>query len=83
MQGHEREAESSAALLPVPVFAARGLSKVYGSGESQVTALKNVDLDIRQGEFIVLLGALRVGQVDPSQYPRWTGRSNVRLGKVA
>ncbi|TIP39032.1 MAG: ABC transporter ATP-binding protein, partial [Mesorhizobium sp.] len=41
---------------PVPVFVARGLSKVYGSGDSQVTALKNVDLDIRQGEFIVLLG---------------------------
>ncbi|WP_051355485.1 ABC transporter ATP-binding protein [Mesorhizobium erdmanii] len=56
MQAHEREAKSSAALPPVPVFVARGLSKFYGSGDSQVTALKNVDLDIQQGEFIVLLG---------------------------
>ncbi|CDX56216.1 putative ABC transporter, ATP-binding protein [Mesorhizobium plurifarium] len=56
MQTREREAESSAALPSAPVFVARGLSKVYGLGDSQVTALKNVDLDIRQGEFIVLLG---------------------------
>ncbi|WP_442920202.1 ABC transporter ATP-binding protein [Mesorhizobium sp. WSM4935] len=32
------------------------MSKVYGSGDSCVVALKDVDLDIRQGEFIVLLG---------------------------
>ena len=56
MQAHEREAESSVNLQLAPVFVARGLTKVYGSGDSQVTALKNVDLDIRQGEFIVLLG---------------------------
>ena len=56
MQAYEREAESSANVPPAPVFVARGLTKVYGSGDSQVTALKNVDLDIRQGEFIVLLG---------------------------
>ena len=39
-----------------PVFVARGLSKVYGVGSAQVVALNNVDLDIRQGEFLVLLG---------------------------
>ena len=39
-----------------PVFVARGLSKVYGAGTAQVVALNNVDLDIRQGEFLVLLG---------------------------
>jgi putative ABC transport system ATP-binding protein len=40
----------------VPVFIARGLSKVYGAGEARVFALKDIDLDIRQGEFLVLLG---------------------------
>jgi putative ABC transport system ATP-binding protein len=40
----------------VPVFVARGLTKIYGSGDAQVVALNDVDLDIRQGEFIVLLG---------------------------
>ncbi len=39
-----------------PVFIARGLSKIYGIGETQVIALHDVDLDIWQGEFLVLLG---------------------------
>lgn len=56
MQAHERAAESSTTLPSAPVFVARGLSKVYGSGDSRVVALKDIDLDIRQGEFIVLLG---------------------------
>jgi putative ABC transport system ATP-binding protein len=38
------------------VFRARGLSKTYGEGETQVRALRDVDLDIRRGEFVVLLG---------------------------
>jgi putative ABC transport system ATP-binding protein len=39
-----------------PVFHARGLGKVYRTGEVEVVALHDVDLDIRSGEFIVLLG---------------------------
>jgi putative ABC transport system ATP-binding protein len=39
-----------------PVFSARGLTKTYGSGDAQVRALIDVDLDIFRGEFIVLLG---------------------------
>ena len=39
-----------------PVFVAHGLSKVYGSGDAQVRALVDVDLEIRRGEFVVLLG---------------------------
>jgi len=38
------------------VFTARDLSKTYQMGEVQVKALQDVDLDIRRGEFIVLLG---------------------------
>jgi putative ABC transport system ATP-binding protein len=38
------------------VFIARRLSKVYGAGDARVFALKDLDLDIRQGEFLVLLG---------------------------
>ena len=38
------------------VFRARGLRKVYRMGEVEVVALQGVDLDIRRGEFIVLLG---------------------------
>jgi putative ABC transport system ATP-binding protein len=38
------------------VFRARGLRKTYRMGEVEVTALRSVDLDIRRGEFLVLLG---------------------------
>jgi len=38
------------------VFRARGVTKVYQFGEVQVHALRGVDLDLYQGEFVVLLG---------------------------
>jgi putative ABC transport system ATP-binding protein len=43
------------AIRPV-VFVARGLTKTYRMGEVEVRALAGVDLEIREGEFIVLLG---------------------------
>jgi putative ABC transport system ATP-binding protein len=38
------------------VFEARGLTKIYQMGEVQVPALRGVDLDLFEGEFVVLLG---------------------------
>src|SRR6516225_6755311 len=38
-----------------PVYVARGLSKVYCSGDARVFALRDITLEIRQGEFLVLL----------------------------
>ena len=38
------------------MFAARGLSKTYRMGEVEVVALRSVDLDIFEREFLVLLG---------------------------
>jgi putative ABC transport system ATP-binding protein len=40
----------------VPVFAARCLTKVYHMGEVDVHALRGVDLDLFQSEFVVILG---------------------------
>jgi putative ABC transport system ATP-binding protein len=39
-----------------PVFHVRGLTKTYGEGTAQVHALAGVDLDLKEGELIVLLG---------------------------
>jgi putative ABC transport system ATP-binding protein len=40
----------------VAVFPARGVSKTYHMGEVAVRALHNVDVDLYEGEFVVLLG---------------------------
>jgi putative ABC transport system ATP-binding protein len=37
-------------------FRVRGVTKVYGTGAGEVRALRGVDLDIRRGETLVLLG---------------------------
>jgi len=39
-----------------PVFIARGLRKVYAMGEVTVEALRGVDFELYEGEFVVLLG---------------------------
>ena len=38
------------------VFEARGLSKVYRMGEVEVHALRDVNLELARGEFVVILG---------------------------
>jgi putative ABC transport system ATP-binding protein len=38
------------------VFRAQGLTKVYHMGDVEVHALRGVDLDLRRGELVVLLG---------------------------
>ena len=37
-------------------FALKGLTKIYGEGATEVRALTNVDLEIAEGELLVLLG---------------------------
>ncbi|MDH4050905.1 MAG: ABC transporter ATP-binding protein [Rubrivivax sp.] len=45
-----------------PVLVARHLSKTYQTGEVVVRALREVDLDVDRGEFVVLLGASGSGK---------------------
>jgi len=47
---------ASAAAASDVVFEARGITKVYKMGEVEVHALRGVDVDLREHEFVVLLG---------------------------
>ena len=40
----------------LPVFRARGLGKIYRAGDVEVAALRDVHLEITEGEFVVMLG---------------------------
>jgi putative ABC transport system ATP-binding protein len=40
----------------VPLFVGRGLTKIYPSGELEIRALDGVDLELFEGELVVLLG---------------------------
>ena len=43
-------------------FTTRGITKIYGTGEAVVHALRGVDLDLPSGELVVLLGASGSGK---------------------
>lgn len=44
------------------ILQARGLSKIYRTGELEVRALRDVDFDLNKGELVVLLGASGSGK---------------------
>ncbi|MBM3841380.1 MAG: ABC transporter ATP-binding protein [Verrucomicrobia bacterium] len=48
--------QSPARLARAQIFRVRGLTKIYGSGTTEVHALAGVDLDLYEGELVVLLG---------------------------
>ncbi len=62
MQTHDSaNAPSVQTVAPVSkpddiVFSAKGLTKIYRMGEVEVHALRGIDLTLRRGEFVVMLG---------------------------
>jgi putative ABC transport system ATP-binding protein len=46
----------SAEQAAVPLLSLRGLTKVYGAGDTAFQALAGVDLDIEAGEFVAIMG---------------------------
>ena len=45
-----------------PVFRTEGITKVYGEGHAAVHALRGVDLELYEGEMVVMLGASGSGK---------------------
>ncbi|MBL6938876.1 MAG: ABC transporter ATP-binding protein [Alphaproteobacteria bacterium] len=39
-----------------PTISLRAVTKIYGSGEAEVAALRGIDLDIYDGEFVAVMG---------------------------
>lgn len=39
-----------------PLIRLRGVTRTYGQGQAQIAALRDVDLDIRRGEFVAIMG---------------------------
>ncbi|MGB0128999.1 MAG: hypothetical protein WBP72_15270, partial [Rhodocyclaceae bacterium] len=39
-----------------PLIRLRAVTKVYGSGQAELMALKGIDLDIHAGEFVAIMG---------------------------
>jgi putative ABC transport system ATP-binding protein len=48
--------EDAATVAGAPMIVCRGLTKVYGAGESETVALRDLDLDIRAGEYLAIMG---------------------------
>lgn len=44
------------------IIKAVGINKTYGKGENKVEALKNINLDIKKGEFVAVVGASGSGK---------------------
>ena len=40
----------------VPLIRLRGLTKIYGRGQAAFHALKGIDLDIEDGDFVAVMG---------------------------
>ena len=48
--------------VPPPAVALRQVTKVYGTGTRAVAALDRIDLDVRQGQFVCVVGASGCGK---------------------
>jgi putative ABC transport system ATP-binding protein len=53
------------------ILRVENLSKIYGKGQTQVTALDNVSFKVDKGEFVAIVGASRKRKINPFAFNRW------------
>ncbi|MDR2512899.1 MAG: ATP-binding cassette domain-containing protein [Puniceicoccales bacterium] len=53
---HRRSAKEAAAIAPAPLIRLRELTKTYGTGTVAFQALRGINLSIRKGEFVAIMG---------------------------
>jgi len=58
MQGSDQHGATATAAegIPAPVIAMREITRIYHMGESEIRAVDRLDLDVREGEFIAIMG---------------------------
>ena len=57
------------------------IAKTYRAGALAVHALQDVNLTIREGDLVAIVGTIGLGQVDADAHPRVSRRSD--LGHVS
>lgn len=49
------------------------ISKVFCTSEVETVALNHVNLEVKEGEFVAIMGAVRLWQVHFAEYTRFVG----------
>jgi putative ABC transport system ATP-binding protein len=49
-------------MTPIPAIQCTGIRKAYGTGDTQVQALRGIDLEVRTGELLMLVGPSGCGK---------------------
>ena len=60
------------------ILRTQNLCKYYGSGENEVRAVQNANIDIQKGEFVAIVGEIRFRKKYPASYAGRAGHTNKR-----